>query len=143
MESENGDQRSPRGGPVLEPTTQELQPAARWAPSRAAEPVSAANAPFTGAGLLDDATEWVAEELDQSGGGEALAAGRGGETRTPGFRQIKVNVRADTFELCEQLQHQSGMARTHFYTLALLLGASEVMKIMRPLGVPRGSLRVR
>ena len=141
MESENGDPRSPRGGPVLEPTTQELQPAGRWDPSRAAQPAGAAGEPFTGAGLPDDATEWLAEESDQSVGGEALAAGRDGGTRTPRFRQVNVQLRADTFDVVTGLQHASGMAKSHFLSLALLLGAAEVAKIMRPLGVP--PLRVR
>jgi hypothetical protein len=128
MESENGGLRSHCGGPVLEPTTQELQRADRVVLSTPSAASPRSGEGLTAPGLLDDATEWLAEGSDQSGGGAATAAGRGGETRTARFRQCNVQLRADTWAMVDELQQQSGLARSHFLSLALLVGASHVVQ---------------
>ena len=133
MESENGDLRSPRGGPVLEPSTRRDDDLAESSGSRAAEPRREAAEPLTRSGPGQNPEAWMAEELDQSVGG-ALAAGRDGESRSP-FRQVSVQLRRDAHELVQQMQERSGLARSHFLSVSLLLGAVALARQLEPLRV--------
>lgn len=140
MESEIGDHRSPRGGPGSEPTSQEQQPGSRVGLSRAAKPGSEATAPLTAPGWRDDATERAAEYPDQSGGGEALTAGRGGETELPPaaasprvrMRGLSVQVAQEGYDALKCFQQHSRLPHNQFFGTALMIGAGVLLKMTRP-----------
>lgn len=146
MESENLSPGSPCGGPVLEPSTQGHGAPALSPGSRASAASERSEGPLMPGGPGHNAPEWMAEELDQSEGGGAHAAGRDGESRTPRFRQVNISLRADTHSRIDGMQVESGLARTHFYSAALVIGAQVLREMCRAGGVTfarPGALQVR
>ena len=134
MESENLSPGSPCGGPVLEPSTQGHGAPALSPGSRASAASERSEGPLMPGGPGHNAPEWMAEERDQSEGGGAHAAGRDGESRSP-FRQVSVQLRRDAHELVQQMQERSGLARSHFLSVSLLLGAVALARQLEPLRV--------
>lgn len=143
MKSENFVTGSQLGGPGSEPSSQGQQHTDRWAPSTPSAASERSEEGLMGAGLCDDVPARLeAPGPDRGDGGGASTAGRGGESERVKFRKIGLYLRAETFARLEHDQHLSGLAQSHFYATALVIGA-QVLRSMCSPGGGAPALQVR